>query len=300
MGTFHAGEIAQQREVGVADRMGQVGPLVIRDHMPEQHRDFFPLLPFLLVGSVDERFQPTASVLAGEPGFVWSPDPRTLRVDARPLAGDPLAERLAVGAPVGLLGLQPHTRRRNRANGRVAAVDAAGFTVAVEQSFGNCPRFIHAREATYAGDAGGVEVRESSFLGAADRALVAAADTFFLASAHPDAAAGADAAFGVDVSHRGGPPGFAAFVGDDTFLVPDFRGNHLFNTLGNLRVNPRAGVLFIDRVGGDLLQLEAVVDAVAADHPHAGPEPTGRVLRFRVRRVRRFVGGSRLRFAAER
>jgi predicted pyridoxine 5'-phosphate oxidase superfamily flavin-nucleotide-binding protein len=297
--TFHAGEVALQAEAGVAERMARLGAQMIRGYLPEQHRAFFESLPFVLAGSLDATGQPTASLLAAPPGFAWSPDAHTLRIDARPMAGDPLESNLRAGVALGLLGIQLHTRRRNRANGRVSALDAGGFTLRVEQSFGNCPRHIRAREAFYSGTGPPHAVQELTALGERERALVASADTFFIASAHPDAAMSRASAHGVDVSHRGGPPGFALFTSDDTFLVPDYRGNNLFNTLGNLRLNPRAGLLFLERARGDLLQLEATVDTVIGAHPHAGPEPSGRNVRFRIRRVRFFPEASSLRFGPD-
>lgn len=293
---FHAGEVALQREAGVAERMARIGPQVIRDHLPEQHRLFFPLLPFLVVGSVDARGQPQASLLSGEPGFVSSPDPRTLRVEALPRPGDPLAEPLHEGAPLGLLGIQPHTARRNRANGRVLARDASGFSLSVSQSFGNCPKYIVRREAFYVGASASIAPRVREGMGERERSIVAAADTFFLASAHPDAAAASERAHGVDVSHRGGPRGFAAFVEDDTFVIADFRGNDLYNTLGNLRLWPAAGLLFIDVDRGDVLQLEARAEAVMGTHPLSHPAASGRLVRFQVQRSRLFPAASGLLF----
>jgi predicted pyridoxine 5'-phosphate oxidase superfamily flavin-nucleotide-binding protein len=295
---FHAGEVALQREAGVAERMARIGAQVIRDHLPEQHRLFFPLLPFLVVGSVDARGQPQASLLSGEPGFVSSPDPKMLRVEALPRPGDPLAERLQEGAPLGLLGIQPHTARRNRANGRVLARDASGFSLAVAQSFGNCPKYIVRREAFYVGASASITPRAREGLGERERAIVAAADTFFLASAHPDAAAASERAHGVDVSHRGGPRGFSAFVDDDTFIIADYSGNNLYNTLGNLRLQPAAGLLFIDVERGDVLQLEARAEAVMGAHPLSQPAASGRLVRFRVQRSRLFPAASGLLFLA--
>src|SRR5687768_3053120 len=113
---FHAGEEACQADAGVAERMARLGSQVIRGYMPDQHRDFFTLLPFVIVGSVDERGQPSASLLAAPEGFAFSPDPRNLRVDALPFRDDPLERNLVAGASLGLLGIQAHTRRRNRVN----------------------------------------------------------------------------------------------------------------------------------------------------------------------------------------
>ena len=93
-------------------------------------------------------------------------------------------------------------------------------------------------------------------LDAAARALVASADTFFIATAHPLAGRSEARPMGVDVSHRGGKPGFVKVEGD-VLTVPDFVGNAFFNTLGNLAVNPRCGLLFIDFASGDLLHIAA-------------------------------------------
>jgi uncharacterized protein len=294
--TFHAGEAACQAEVSVAERMERLGPQVIRGYMPEQHRDFFPLLPFIVTGSIDRHGQPSASLLAAPPGFVFSPDPRTLRVDARPTRSDPLHENLALGAPLGLLGIQAHTRRRNRLNGRVLSQDELGFTLRVEQSFGNCPKYITPREAVYVGTAARGEALVSDQLDERARALITGSDTFYLASAHPAARSSRAPSEGVDVSHRGGPPGFAHFIDDRTFVIPDFQGNNFFNTLGNLRLEPRAGLLFVDLVRGDVLALEAEARAQAERHPLDGEAGTGRVVRFEVTRTRFHAGASRLRF----
>ena len=302
---FHAGEIELQRAAGSADRLARVGPQVIRARLPEQHREFFPLLPFVIVGSLDARGQPIASLLSGPPGFVTSPDPSQLRINAPIPRGDPLAQNLAPGAPLAMLGIQPHTRRRNRANGRVAQHDPSGFTLAVEQSFGNCPKYITQRELAYAGSttAGCIgEPRVTSMLAPEQRALLEQADTFFIASAHPDAArapaAAHAAAHGLDVSHRGGPPGFVHFIDDATFIIPDLRGNDFYNTLGNLRLQPLAGLLFIDFERGDLVGIEASAEAVVGDHPMAHPAASGRIVRFRVERVRALPGAAGVRVVA--
>lgn len=122
-----------------------------------------------------------------------------------------------------------------------------------------------------------------------------AADTFYVASAHPAAGASQTRAHGFDISHRGGPPGFIHFSDDSTFIVPDFNGNNFYNTLGNLRLNDAAGLLFIDTTCPDLLAIEATVDVLSMPHPLPTSDATGRVLRFRVRQVRVFRNASPLR-----
>ena len=279
---WHEGERAMQARAGVRERMEVIGTRVIRDHMPDQHRDFFAQLPFLIVGGLDQASQPWASVLAAPPGFAHSPDPRHLRIDVLPADGDPLAQALRPGASIGLLGIEPHTRRRNRMNGTVERVDGGGFAVEVRQSFGNCPKYIQAREPVFVnGERAAAMPRRVAHIDAAARRVIEAADTFFIASSHP-AAGSAGVAQGVDVSHRGGRPGFARVAADGSLTVPDFVGNSFFNTLGNIAVNPRAGLLFVDFDSGDLLQL-AVTAEVIWDGPElAAFEGAERLLRMRV------------------
>lgn len=279
---WHEGERAMQTRAGVRERMQAFGARVIRDHMPDQHRDFFAQLPFLVAGSVDAASQPWASVLAAPPGFAHSPDPHRLRVDARPADEDPLAASLAPGASIGLLGIEPHTRRRNRMNGMVERIDAAGFSVEVKQSFGNCPKYIQAREPVFVDATGPIAApRRADRLDAAARRLIVEADTFFIATSHPSA--GRDgAAQGVDVSHRGGRPGFVRVSGEGTLTAPDFVGNSFFNTLGNIAVNPRAGLLFVDFDSGDLLQLAVTAEVVWEGPALAAFEGAERLLRMQV------------------
>jgi predicted pyridoxine 5'-phosphate oxidase superfamily flavin-nucleotide-binding protein len=246
--SFHEDERRAQELAGQ-----RAGRAAIRPFMPDQHRAFFPLLPYLFTATLDRAGAPVASMLWGPAGFVHSLDPVTLRIDALPAPEDPAASGVEAGLPIGVLGLDLSTRRRNRANGRVLGVDD-GITVAVEQSFGNCAQYIQTRmPAPLARMAGPIETL--SALDAAARRVIEAADTFFVASR---SRAGIETDGGLDVSHRGGRPGFVAVRGD-TLVVPDFRGNRFFNTLGNLLGDPRAGLLFVDFATGDLLQLQGTV-----------------------------------------
>ncbi|WP_422369608.1 pyridoxamine 5'-phosphate oxidase family protein [Pelagibius sp.] len=277
---FHPGEQAAQERLGLRDKMAGVGRRIIRDHLPDQHREFYGLLPFLLVGSVDDAGRPWASLLAGPPGFLSTPDARNLDVAALPLPGDPLTDHLREGAELGVLGIQPATRRRNRLSGTLQSVRDDGFRIAVAQSFGNCPQYIQAREVDWqAAEPAAARVERRSRFSADDRRLIARADTLFIATA---SGAVEGAARGADVSHRGGKPGFVRIEGDDSFVLPDYSGNYHFNTVGNILVNPKAGFLFLDFERGRLLYLTGAAEIVwegEAVEAFAGAE---RLIRFRL------------------
>ncbi|WP_332778107.1 pyridoxamine 5'-phosphate oxidase family protein [Polaromonas sp.] len=296
--TFHEGERAVQERVGVRDRLAQLGPRVIRDFMPEQHREFFGQLPFVIAGTVDDAGQPWASVLAAPPGFIQSPDPQQLVLQARPLPADPLQATLADGAAIGLLGIEPHTRRRNRMNGVVQGLNASGFRVQLSQSFGNCPKYIQAREPVYVEGhrSGSPAVHSAAQLDDAARRMIEAADTLYIATAYAGDQLEAGRAGGVDVSHRGGKPGFVRVDADGTLTVPDFMGNFFFNTLGNIAVNPRAGLLFIDFDNGDLLYLAVTADIIWDGPEVAAFDGAQRLLRFKVQSMKRVEASLPLRW----
>jgi predicted pyridoxine 5'-phosphate oxidase superfamily flavin-nucleotide-binding protein len=279
---FHAGERQAQERAGVRAQMEKVGSVVLRDYMPDQHREFFPLLPTLFVGAEDVHGALWASMLWGEPGFIQSPDPAALRVEALFADGDPLAASLKPGASLGLLGLQFETRRRNRANGIAASVDAGGFQFALHQSFGNCPKYIQTREQVARVEAEpGVPLSGNGPLPAEALALIRAADTFFIATS---SGAPSDGVHGIDVSHRGGRPGFVKADDEGRLAWPDFQGNNFFNTIGNIVADGRAGLLFIDFTRGELLHLtgRAEVDWDGDDVAHV--QGAKRVLRFATER----------------
>ncbi|WP_110675013.1 MULTISPECIES: pyridoxamine 5'-phosphate oxidase family protein [Salinicola] len=255
---FHAGELEAQRRAGVAP-----SGRFIRDHMPEQHREFFAQLPFIVLAAGDAQGQPWVTLLEGEPGFTATPDARTLAMAATLAREDPLATALQAGDEVGLLGIELETRRRNRLNGVVRSAQA-GLVVEVKQSFGNCPQYIRERVWRRVEPVPEPGASVSERLDAGQRARIAVADTFFIGSvsgsvADPDSAhdSGGETSTnrGYDASHRGGEPGFVQVTGAGTLRFPDYPGNNFFNTLGNLLQDPRVGLLFVDFESGGMLQI---------------------------------------------
>ena len=258
---FHAGERAIQAKMGRLERMDTLGRRMIREFLPDQHREFYAQLSYLIVGSVDGDGNPWASMVVGKPGFISSPGDRALHIATQPLFGDPLQENLTLGADLGCLGIELHTRRRNRVNGVVSAITPDGFEVAVNQTFGNCPKYIQARRFNLQtfDPAASHPIHPLTGLGQVEQDAIATADTFFIATAYQDVGEGL--ASGVDVSHRGGNSGFVKVDGD-TLTVPDFSGNCHFNTLGNIELNPRAGLLFVDFNRGDMIYLTGTAEVI--------------------------------------
>ncbi|WP_395443370.1 pyridoxamine 5'-phosphate oxidase family protein [Caulobacter sp. UC70_42] len=278
---WHRGEVEIQRSVGVEARMDGIGRRVIRDYLLDQHRAFFPQLPFLVVGSVDPAGAPWATIVAGQPGFIGSPDIYTLSIEAARQPSDPADAGMEDGDPVGLLGVELHTRRRNRMNGALRRT-AGGFDVVVDQSYGNCPQYIQLRDFAIVGDPAAPyagEVETSTDLDVDARALIAAADTFFVASYSDEGGRR------VDVSHRGGKPGFVRIGQDGVLTIPDFAGNLFFNTLGNIRLNGKAGLVFVDFSSGDMLQLTGEAEVVLDSPEIAAFQGAERLWRVRPTKI---------------
>lgn len=266
---FHDGELEAQALAGESSR-----GTGIRDFMPDQHRDFFALLPYLFAAGRDAQGKPIATILTGPEGFVTSPTPNELAIAALPASGDPADATLSVGASVGLLGLDLRTRRRNRANGVISERDGNGLRIAVSQSFGNCAKYIQLRQHEPV-SASAPAVEELGGLDPAASALMTEADTLFIASGSET---------GLDISHRGGRPGFVRIEGE-RLAIPDFAGNSYFNTFGNLLREPATSLLFIDFAKGDVLQLQGVAEVVWTGPELAGIDGAERLLNVEVTRA---------------
>ncbi len=281
---WHEGELAIQRSVGVVERMDGPGRNFVRKAMPEQHRAFFPMLPFVVLGAVDAKGDVWATIRAERPGFMASPEPEILEVGLPRDPADPADAGMDDGDAIAMLGIQLETRRRNRLNGVIRRTDAKGFDVRVGQSFGNCPQYIQPRSAAFVRDPDMPTATQPLHSGQLDdRALgmVEGADTFFVAS-YVDRANGERQ---VDVSHRGGNAGFVRVGADGVLTIPDFAGNRFFNTLGNILVNSKAGLVFVDFETGDMLQMTGNAEVLLDSPDIATFQGAERLWRFTPEKI---------------
>lgn len=297
---FHEGEQRVQARLGVREEIEPWARRVVRTFLPEEHQEFYSELPFLVAAARDGNGRPWVTLLAAEPGFVDSPEPHTLTVSALPSRGDALADSLGVGDDIGLLGIELESRRRNRVNGRIAQRDGEGFALSVGQSFGNCPQYISPRSWRRAGvDTDQARSRRDSALSAEQCRFVERADTFFIATGFREGGADSET-FGMDASHRGGAPGFVRVQGGRGLVFPDYAGNNHFNTIGNLLLDPRVGLLFVDFETGDLLQLTGRAE-IDWDSPEIERFPGARrLVRVEIEEVVELRGALPLRWDSPR
>lgn len=277
MGVFHAGEIEVQARLLAREDAERVGR-IIASEIPPAVRPLLLNQRMAVAASLDERDRPWASLLTGPAGFIQAVEGHLLRMAAAPLPDDPLATNVRTHPELGLLVIDPRTRRRLRFNGR-GLLSSDGLFLLAHEVYGNCPKYIQKRRLLGEREGAAGAARRSSSLDGRTRALVAGANTFFIATWHPRG--------GADASHRGGRPGFVRVLDDTTLEFPDYPGNNMFNTLGNLVGHPRAGLLFVDFERGDLVQLTGRAQVLWK------PETAVRVA---IEEVRETPRGSSLRF----
>jgi predicted pyridoxine 5'-phosphate oxidase superfamily flavin-nucleotide-binding protein len=243
-----------QHRAGVGDALADLGVRIFRNNLGAAQQAFYARLSYAVLGSVDESGSPWATMVEGNPGFLAAHGVFALDVTMERDASDPADEGFEQGSAIGMIGIDLATRRRLRLNGHIDRWSSGAFRLAIEQSFGNCPKYIQARAASFvstADDRSPVIAEALPELDEHARALIASSDTFFVAS-YVDREGGERQ---VDVSHRGGLPGFIRVEPDGVLTVPEFPGNTFYNTLGNFLLNPRAGLWCADFRTGEVLQM---------------------------------------------
>jgi predicted pyridoxine 5'-phosphate oxidase superfamily flavin-nucleotide-binding protein len=275
---FHSGELAVQQRAGMQAQAARLAPMVSLGELRSGVAAFLSDTTFAALTARDRTGRLWISPLLGPPGLLRAASSTTLWIHTTLPTADPL-HGIPDGQPVGLIAIDFTTRRRVRINGFLASAGASGLALDVEQAYGNCPQYIQQRRLhvdPLRSDANRSQLFCGEALRPEDIRLVQAADTLFLGTTHPD--------YGNDASHRGGPAGFVR-VAHDHLWWPDYPGNNMFNSFGNLSVDPTAALLFVDFRRGTTLQLSGAA-AVSWDVPAAGDDDhTGRRVEFAPQHV---------------
>jgi len=289
---FHPGELTVQARAGVQDLAGRIGR-GIHSRISPAAQDFLHDQRMAVVSSIDANGQVWVSLLSGAAGFIHVVDEQTVWLDAAPQPGDPLEDNMRTGVDIGMLVINPATRRRIRVNGTVELPPQGGIHVHTEQVYGNCPKYIQVRqlhEETVDGHKthAGQNAQRGSLLTEEQQRWIMQADTFFVGSFHPEG--------GADASHRGGNPGFVQVINGSTLLWPDYAGNNMFQTLGNIAANPHAGLLFVDFERGGTLQLTGKAQIIWEEERRAKFTGAERLIEFHIDQVIEIANTSPLRW----
>ena len=287
---YHEGERVVQTRAGVLDQAG-FSAGAIHARIPDVAQDFLRKQVLLVLGATDRQGRLWASLLTGTPGFLRGEGGTELAIDAHPGADDPLHPLFAEAegpVHVGMIAIEPGSRRRMRMNGR-ATTTGTGIRVDLDQVYANCPKYIQKREPRRVPSSPAAPIRAGRLQdGHTD--LITRSDTFFIATADQNGNA--------DASHRGGDPGFVEVLSPTRLRWPDYAGNAMFGTLGNIEVNPAAGLLFPDWETGGTLQLTGTA-RVDWDPERAASVPGAqRLVEFTISDVIEIPGSSPFRWSA--
>lgn len=259
---YHPGELAVQQRMGQTEIAERVGRMV-RQEIPAAAADFLTDQPLIVLAAADDAGRLWTSLIAGAPGFVRAEDARTITISGLPAACDPLHDALQRTRPVGLIAVQPQTRRRMRVNGTAEPI-SGGVRIRTEQVYSNCPKYITRRHVEAVRPTALPRAHRTVILSEDHRKTIVATDTFFIGSA--------DLEGNTDASHRGGNPGFLQVLSPTRLRWPDYRGNSMFMTLGNISANPRCGLLIPDWHTGATLQLTGTAEIGCKEQPAAGSQ----------------------------
>ncbi|KAH7101469.1 hypothetical protein BKA62DRAFT_657195 [Auriculariales sp. MPI-PUGE-AT-0066] len=254
----------------------------IAGEMSEQHFIFHTSnLHFLPFVTLDATGRPWGGILTGEkglPGFIKLSE-RTpeslLKVSAKPWIGDPLAENLKSSSKDRILaagiGVEWSTRRRNKLAGYIKAETVSwrkdgkvDFDLVVNEAIGNCPKYITIRKLeSHPDTAPHVKYKEDN-VAEGHRLpdelveLITQADTvFFGTSYHASEEDAARLPSHLGMNQRGGRPGFVRVSPLDgrTVYLPDFSGNRIMTSLGNVEASKQASLTFVSWLTGDVLYI---------------------------------------------
>jgi len=285
---YHAGELAVQAQAGVQTEAARLTK-IIGANISSTARDFLQAQRLAIASTVD-RDGIWASLLTGKPGFVEVVAEQRVQIQTTAVPSDPLPENLSIHDDIGILVIDLATRRRLRINGKAELKPNGYIDVRTQQVYFNCPKYIQVRNLKANSDRQEAvpEVQYHAALTPAQQQWIAQADTFFIASFYPQS--------GADVSHRGGYPGFVQVLNATELVFPDYAGNNIFNTLGNIFQYPQIGLLLLDFVRGRTLQLTGTANIIWDTNRIAQFLGAERLVEFQIDRVLETTNATTLRW----
>ena len=258
---FHEGERRVQQRVGEVQEADRNSPM-ISAHIPAGAIPFLHQQSLLILAVLDEGALWCLPV-AGKAGWM-SATRDSIYLDLEQTIG-PVDKRILRAAEdrqlVGGVVLDFATRRRLRVNGRLERGSEKLMVLTIAEAYPNCPKYITQRALAWSKDAPTPSLLEGESLTQEQRDAFERTDIFFIATQHPER--------GLDASHRGGNPGFVTSPSERTIRFPDYAGNSLFNTLGNLEVDPRVSILLPDFSNGRAFVITGTASVSYEDQGHA-------------------------------
>ena len=277
---WHEGEIAMAKAMRVPYMDNPTVPT-----LSPQLANHARIAPLIAIGTLDKQGRPWTTLWGGEKGISQPIAQGILGVRSQVVRQhDPVVEELVGkegdgtvvreegrGRMVSGLTIDLETRKRTKLYGRMVAgalsmredeatetqqyVAEVQLVLKIEQSLGNCPKYLNKKHVELA-ESNPQLVSNSPQLPQHALDLLSKADLFSLSSAYHDQ--------DMDTNHRGGPAGFVRVISNNpsgaVLCYPEYSGNRLYQTLGNLKVNPVIGICLPDFDTGDMLYLTGTTE----------------------------------------
>ncbi len=234
---FHSGELTAQIRAGQTAEAESLGP-VVKPFLAEGGRSLIDSARIAVATTIGSNGAPVLSLLAvdaGEFGALGSSGLTIPRAAVSP--EDAFFDNLRRDRRIGLVYLDPQTRRRFRVNGEVVDSRTDPLEVSILEAFPNCKKYLVRQEVTASTQVAAKAATRGRSIRRADAALLCQASLVFVGTANPQGQ--------LDAATRSGDPGFIREVARNTFEIPDFAGNAMYQTIGNLLLEPRASIGFI-------------------------------------------------------
>jgi len=279
---FHRGELDLQQLTGEPLDVAMASR-IIQDTIPDNALHFLSQQSIIWIGIEDDEKFLWAFPLTGSPGFISSTNTKFLEIDLNEenTIPDQWFRYFTKGKFIACLVIELSSRRRIRINGIIKEINKQKLHIEVQQAYPNCPKYIRSRvmlsnpeTSTFQLVSSGTDLNEQSIN------IIDQSDTAFVASIGPN---------GADVSHRGGPTGFIKCHSPNKIIMPDYRGNNMFNSLGNLSINNSGGLTIVDFNQAYFLQLAGEVNLLFdGKHPSIETDGTNRYWEMIIHKWRLF------------
>jgi len=273
--TFTNGQLAIQK-ITKEEHIAKMRIPMVKDTL---HERFIPFLEYQILafpGSQDAQGNLWISLLVGERGFIKAPSIHEITFDISKITSnknDIFFKNIETNATVGLLFHEAARRARYRAWGNATKKDNL-LSFNINMGYPSCPKHIQEEIIQLPENSPTVtsKTEKGTTLNGLEKEWIANAHTFFITTQTKKG--------DIEASHRGGNPGFIEVLENGHLRVPDYLGNSMFSTLGNIYENPKAALLFVDYKKGQTLQLSGLATLEFDQHSDNDFHKSGETGRF--------------------
>lgn len=262
--SYHPGELVAQDKAGTRGAAAELAAGKRSAlNFSSNHDAFIAAQSFAALASVDLSSELVwVTPLFGKAGDLTATSEQEIAISTNCIVNSNMLDFIKHGTPLSLLGIDLNRRIRHRINGvaLLSSNEVSGeVSLQVNEYSPNCPKYINRRDIIPAPNNTPILNKNAKAetrieLTDDDKAFVQKMDTLWIGTYAPGA--------GADCNHRGGKPGFIRVVSPSIIEWPEYRGNGMFFTSGNLESYNRAGITLVDFDTGSIIQMtgRAIVD----------------------------------------